>query len=261
MLNLDLTGKRALVTGANSGLGEATAKMLAAAGADVAINYVVHPDAAEEVAEAVRKTGSKSMTIKADISDEGEVDAMFDRIDAEWDGLDILVNNAGIDGKRQLSWESDTDEWRKVMEINLFGTFYCCRQALKRMVPAAQGVICNMSSVHETIAWGGYSAYASSKAGISMLTKTLAQEVAQHGIRVFAVAPGAIRTPINRSVWGDKESYADLMKKIPLGRMGTPDEIAKVITALVSDYGSYLTASTVFVDGGMTDFADFAHGG
>lgn len=261
MLNLDLHAKRALVTGANSGIGEATALMLADAGADVVVNYVDGAEAAEAVAAAVTAKGRRSFAARADISDAGQVANMVARMAQDWGGIDILVNNAGIDGKAAPGWDADVDAWRKVIEINLLGTFLCSREALRRMVPQKAGVIVNMSSVHEIIPWSGYSAYAASKAGVSMLTKTLAQEAAPFGVRVLALAPGAVRTPINRNVWGDPAGLADLNKKIPMGRLGEPDEVAKMVAVLASDFASYATGTTVFVDGGMTDFADFAHGG
>ena len=132
---------------------------------------------------------------------------------------------------------------------------------LAMLVPQAHGVIVNISSVHEEIAWSGYSAYTASKAGLGMMTKTLAQEAAPHGVRVLSVAPGAIKTPINQTVWSDPASLHDLLEKIPLNRLGEPDDIARMVVVLVSDAASYMTGRTVFVDGGMTDYPDFAHGG
>jgi len=261
MLNIDLSGKRALVTGANSGIGEAIVGKLAAAGADVVINFVTDPEAADAVAARVRAEGRKALTIRADIADPAQVEQMFAQMTTAWGGIDILVNNAGIDGASALGWEADTEAWRKVLEVNLFGAFYCCREALGRMVPQGAGVIINMTSVHEIIPWSGYSAYTASKAGISMLTKTLAQEAAPHGVRVLAVAPGAIKTSINQPVWSDKAGLADLDKKIPMGRLGERDEVASIVALLASGLASYMTGTTVFVDGGMTDFASFAHGG
>lgn len=261
MLTLDLKDKRALVTGANSGIGEAVALMLAEAGADVVVNYVAHPEAAEAVADQIRAKGRKALTILADISDADAVARMFAKMQAEWGGIDILVNNAGVDGKPNTAWETDPKTWTKVLEINLFGAFYCSREALGRMIPAKKGVIVNMSSVHEVIPWSGFSAYTASKAGVSMLTKTLAQEAAPYGVRVLAVAPGAIKTPINQNVWGDPAGLADLDQKIPMGRMGERDEIARMVAVLASDLASYATGTTLFVDGGMIDYADFAHGG
>ncbi len=260
-MKIDLKGKRALVTGGSSGIGHAIALALAAAGADVAINYINHQRAADAVVRSLKKRRGKGIAIQADISDPGAVAAMFKKIDEEWGGIDILINNAGMDGKRALSWETDFEDWRKVIEVNLFGAFYCASEALKRMVPKKRGVILGISSVHEEIAWSGYSAYTASKAAVSMMTKTLAQEAAPHGIRVLSLAPGAIKTNINRSVWESPKMLKDLLKKIPLNRMGKPEDIARMVVVLVSDVSSYVTGRTVFVDGGMTDFPDFAHGG
>ena len=260
-VEISITGKRALVTGANSGIGESIAAGLAAAGARVGVNYLVNPEAAEALAAGIRRAGGEAMALQADVSDADQVGRMFAAVDQAWGGIDILVNNAGVDGPRALTWEADAGAWERVLRINLVGGFLCAREALKRMVNQRSGVILNLTSVHEKIAWGGYGAYAASKAGLSMLTKTMAQEAAPYGIRVLSLAPGAIRTPINRAVWSDETSLADLLTKIPLGRMGEPDEIARVVTFLVSDAASYLTGSTVYADGAMIDYPDFAHGG
>jgi NAD(P)-dependent dehydrogenase (short-subunit alcohol dehydrogenase family) len=261
LLSIDLTGRRALVTGGNSGIGAAIVEALGAAGADVAINFVSHPEAAEAGADGVRAAGGRSLTLAADVADAAAVATMFQRLDAEWGGLDILVNNAGIDGPSMPGAEADLAQWRKVLEVNLFGSFYCAREALRRMLPQRRGVVLNLSSVHEVIPWSGYSAYTASKAGLAMLTRTLAQEAAPANVRVLAIAPGAIKTPINRSVWSDPAGLADLGRKIPLGRPGETGEIARMAVVLVSDVASYATGTTVFVDGGMCDYADFSHGG
>ncbi|QXE85184.1 3-oxoacyl-ACP reductase FabG [Geomonas nitrogeniifigens] len=260
-MNIRLDGKRALVTGGNSGIGEAISLCLADAGARVAINYVAHPEVAQSLAQRIQSQHGVAITIKADVANPEAVAKMFQRIDAAWGGIDILVNNAGIDGGRALGWETGIETWREVIEVNLMGAFYCAREALQRMVPQESGVILNISSVHEEIAWSGYSAYTTSKAAISMLTKTLAQEAAPHGIRVLSVAPGAVKTAINRSVWSDPANLHDLIKKIPLRRLGDPEEVARMVVVLVSDVASYVTGRTVFVDGGMTDYPDFAQGG
>ena len=186
---------------------------------------------------------------------------MFEQVDKAWNGIDILVNNAGVDGERQLSWETDLGKWNAVLQINLMGTFYCAHEALKRMVPQKSGVVLNISSVHETIPWTGYSAYTAAKAGVSMLTRTLSQEAAPFGVRVVALAPGAIKTPINQTVWNDPAGAKDLLEKIPLGRIGDTDDVANMVVFLVSDAAGYVTGTSVFVDGGMTDYPDFAHGG
>lgn len=260
-MDVRLDGKRAVVTGGNSGIGEAIALCLADAGARVAINYVTNPDAARSLVQKIQDQHGTAMAIKADVSDPDSIAIMFENIEAAWGGIDILINNAGIDGNRSFGWETDLAAWREVIEVNLAGSFYCAREALQRMVPRKSGVIVNISSVHEEIAWSGYSAYTASKAAVSMLTKTLAQEAAPHGVRVLAVAPGAIKTSINRSVWSDPGSLQDLQEKIPLKRIGEPEEVARMVVVLASDIASYVTGRTIFVDGGMTDYPSFAHGG
>jgi glucose 1-dehydrogenase len=260
-MQIRLDGKRPLVTGGNSGIGEAIALALVEAGACVAINYLSHPEAAQSLVQRIVGEGGEAMAVAADISDQNAVAAMFQKVDAVWGGLDILVNNAGIDGARALAWECDTAQWRKVIEVNLMGPFFCSREALKRMVPQKSGVVLNISSVHEEVAWSGYSAYTASKAAVAMLTKNLAQEAAPHGVRVVAVSPGAIATPINRAVWTDPTSREDLLRKIPLNRIGDPAEVARMVVVLVSEVASYVTGRSVFVDGGMTDYPDFEHGG
>jgi glucose 1-dehydrogenase len=260
-MNIRLDQKRALVTGGNSGIGKAIALGLADAGAKVAINYVTHPEAAELLVHQIKDRHGEAIAFQADVSDPDAIAQMFDQINDAWGGIDILINNAGYDGNRVFGWEADIAAWRKVIEVNLFGAFYCAREALRRMVPQKSGVVLTISSVHEQIAWAGYSAYTASKAAVGMLTKTLAQEAAPHGVRVLAVGPGAIKTPINRSVWSDPQGLQDLLEKIPLKRIGEPEEIARMVVVLVSDAASYVTGRTIFVDGGMTDYPDFAHGG
>lgn len=260
-MNISLAGRRALVTGANSGIGQAIALALAEAGADVVVNFVAHPEAADAVVAQIAGKGRRALALRADVSSESDVDAMFAQMDAQWGGIDILVNCAGIDGVRALAQDAKMADWRRVVEVNLFGAFDCARHALARMLAQGRGVILNISSVHEVIAWSGYSAYTASKAALGMMTKTLAQEAAPHGVRVLALGPGAIRTPINQSVWSDPAASADLLGKIPLGRMGRTDEIANMAVVLCSDAASYLTGTTVMVDGAMTDYPGFAHGG
>ena len=260
-MRIDLDGKRVLVTGGNSGLGAAMARGFADAGARVAINYLVRPEATDALVEEFETAGGEAIGLLADVSDAGAVEAMFAKLDEAWGGIDVLVNNAGIDGARATGWDSEPEAWSKVIEINLEGAYLCARQALKRMVKQGSGVVLNTSSVHEVIAWTGYSAYTASKAGLSMMAKSLAQEAAPFGVRVLCLAPGAIRTPINRAVWEDPQGYKDLLTKIPLGRIGEPEDIAGMAVVLASDVAAYMTATTVFVDGGMTDYPAFAHGG
>ena len=169
-MNISLDGKRALVTGGNSGIGEAISLALADSGARVAVNYVAHPDAAQSLVQRIEEQGGTAMALEADVTDPEAVSSMFGKLDREWGGIDVLVNNAGIDGPRANGWDADVTAWRKVIDVNLMGAFFCAREALRRMVPQSAGVILNISSVHEEIAWSGYSAYAASKAAVGMLT-------------------------------------------------------------------------------------------
>lgn len=256
-----LHGRVALVTGANTGIGRAIAERLGAAGAAVMVNYYDEPGLAEDVVGRIRSSGSDAECVHADVSRETEVAAMFAAVDRRWGHLDLLVNNAGIDGGRVLGWEAEPASWQQVIETNLLGSFLCSREALARMVPAKDGAIISITSVHEKIPWAGYSAYTASKAGLAMLMRTLALEAAPHGVRVLSVAPGAIRTPINRDVWLNPETRADLLEKIPTGHLGTADDIAEVVVFLAGHGARYMTGSTVYVDGGMTLYPSFAHGG
>jgi NAD(P)-dependent dehydrogenase (short-subunit alcohol dehydrogenase family) len=260
-MDLNLAGKRVLITGGNGGLGAAIAAAFAAEHAHVAINYIAQPEAAMALASNLRATAAEVLTLEADITDPVAVDSMFSTIDKTWGGLDVLINNAGVDGQRALTWDADIAAWSRVLQINLMGAFHCARAALKRMVAQRSGVVINTSSVHEQIAWSGYSAYAASKAGLSMLSKTLAQEAGPFGVRVLCIAPGAIRTSINSPVWQDAAGERDLLSKIPLGRVGEPQDVARLAVVLASDVANYVTATSVFIDGGMSDYPEFEHGG
>jgi glucose 1-dehydrogenase len=263
-----LVGQKALVTGANSGIGEAVAIGLARAGADVVVNYVTNPDAAQKVVEAIQAEGTKGLAIEADVSKEAEVEAMFKTAIEAFGTLDILVANAGL--QRDSSVVGMTlAQWNTVIGINLTGQFLCAREIVKEFlrrgvrkeVSCAAGKIICMSSVHEVIPWAGHVNYASSKGGINMMMKSLAQELAPHHIRVNAIGPGAIRTPINTSAWNTPEAYADLMKLVPYRRIGEPEDIANAAVFLASDMADYINGITLFVDGGMTCYPGFATGG
>lgn len=261
MIQIDLTGRRALVTGASSGLGRAIALSLGAAGARVGVHYLTDRSAAEAVMTEISQAGGSSAAFGADVGDPSQVARMFAEVEAQFGGLDILVNNAGMDGPRSACVDSDPVHWQRVITVDLQGPYYCTREALKRMLPQRRGVILQITSVHEFIPWAGYSAYTSAKAALSMFTKTVAQEVAADGIRVLAIAPGAIRTPINADVWGHPDSLRDLNEKIAMARPGEPEEIGRVAAFLVSDLASYITGTTLAVDGGMLIYPDFSHGG
>ena len=256
-----LEGRRALVTGANSGIGRGIALRLAQEGAAVAINYVAHPEDADAVVKEIGEAGAKAIAVQADITNEQQVDAMFAQAVAAFGGLDILVNNAGMETQHSFL-DMPLDAWRKVIDVDLTGAFLCAQRAARIMVQSGMGgAIVNISSVHQIIPWGGFSHYCAAKAGLDMLTKTAALELANQKVRVNAVAPGAIKTPINQNVWSNPDMMKDLIRKIPTERMGETDEIAKTVAFLCSDEASYVTGAVLFVDGGMTLYPEFRHGG
>jgi glucose 1-dehydrogenase len=256
------------VTGANSGIGKAVALGLAAAGADVVINYVTDPAAAEEVAHAIEAMGRRALTIKADVSREDEITAMFAKAVDHFGTLHIVVSNAGL--QRDAPFDQMTlEQWNTVIGVNLTGQFLCAREAARIFksrgvvedVSLAAGKIVCMSSVHQEIPWAGHANYAASKGGVMLLMKSIAQELAPYRIRVNSIAPGAIRTPINTAAWETPEAYRDLMTLVPYKRIGMPDDIAQAAVWLASDAADYVTGATLFVDGGMTLYPGFATGG
>jgi glucose 1-dehydrogenase len=265
---ISLAGQPALVTGANSGIGKAVALGLAAAGADVVINYVTDPAAAEEVAHAIEAMGRRALTIKADVSREDEITAMFAKAVDHFGTLHIVVSNAGL--QRDAPFDQMTlEQWNTVIGVNLTGQFLCAREAARIFksrgvvedVSLAAGKIVCMSSVHQEIPWAGHANYAASKGGVMLLMKSIAQELAPYRIRVNSIAPGAIRTPINTAAWETPEAYRDLMTLVPYKRIGMPDDIAQAAVWLASDAADYVTGATLFVDGGMTLYPGFATGG
>jgi glucose 1-dehydrogenase len=263
-----LAGQKALVTGANSGIGEAVAIALGQAGADVVVNYVVGEDRANAVAEGIRRSGVRAFAHRADVSQEDQVQAMFARTIAELSTIDILINNAGLQRDAPFH-EMTLAQWDAVIGVNLTGQFLCAREAIREFrrrgvvqaVSCSAGKIICISSVHEIIPWTGHANYAASKGGILMMMKTLAQEVAPQRIRVNGVAPGAIRTPINTAAWNTPEAYGKLMTLVPYKRIGEPEDIARAVVWLASDQSDYVVGASLFVDGGMTLFPDFAEGG
>ncbi|MFE9881473.1 SDR family oxidoreductase [Streptomyces sp. NPDC005784] len=263
-----LKGQRALVTGANSGIGLATAVALGRAGADVVVNYVVDADAAEKVVEQIKGFGVRSYAHEADVSNEDQVVGMVDRMVNDFGTIDIMVANAGLQRDASVT-EMTLAHWQKVIDVNLTGQFLCAREAAKEFmrrgivpeVSRSAGKIICMSSVHQIVPWSGHVNYASSKGGVGMLMQTLAQELAPKHIRVNAVAPGAIRTPINKDAWDTPQAEADLLKLIPYRRVGDPEDIANAVVAVASDLLDYVVGTTLYVDGGMTLFPGFATGG
>ncbi len=267
-INLKLRGQSALVTGASSGIGKAVAIALANEGANVVVNCSSHPERGQEVADEIKAKGGKAMVYQADVSKEEEVQGMFQAMYKEFGTIDILVNNAGLQ-KDSPFVDMTLGDWQKVIDVNLTGQFLCAREAarefLKRgVVPersvAAGKIIC-MSSVHEVIPWSGHVNYATSKGGILLLMKSIAQELAPQEIRVNGIAPGAIQTPINKEAWETKEALDKLLTLIPYKRIGRPEDIGKAAVWLASDESDYITGATIYVDGGMTLYPGFADNG
>lgn len=268
MAEKKLAGQSALVTGANSGIGEGVAIALGEAGANVVVNFVSNPDAANAVVEKIKAFGSNAIAIQADVSKEDQVQAMFQQMIATFGTIDILVNNAGLQRDAKFH-EMTLAQWQLVIDVNLTGQFLCAREAIREFlrrgpVPersAATGKIICMSSVHELIPWAGHVNYASSKGAIKMLMQSLAQEYGDRKIRVNSICPGAIQTPINKAAWETPEALNGLMSLIPYNRIGQPSDIGKLAVFLSSDDSDYITGSSMFIDGGMTVFEGFSTGG
>ncbi|AGO61745.1 glucose 1-dehydrogenase [Ferroplasma acidarmanus] len=261
MGKIDLTGKVAIVTGASGGIGKAIAIGLASAGASVAVHFGRNKNAADEVVNKIVAARGKAIAVSADMADPVAVEEMFRKVDSSLGPVDILVNSAGIDGVRAMLGDDDIENWKKVISINLYGPYFCSRMAIQRMKKKNRGVIINITSDHVNIPWQGYSAYCSSKAGLDMMAKTLAQETATMGIRVISIAPGAIKTAINKSVWENPDTLKDLDDKIAMGFPGDAEDVADAVLFAASDMAKYITGTTIVVDGGMLIYPDFRHGG
>ena len=262
-----LEGQKALVTGSSSGIGHGVAVALAKAGADVVVNYAGNKEKAEAVADEVSKFGGKVLVAKADVSNEEDVQAMFQLMIKEFGTIDILVNNAGLQQDSPFA-EMTLEKWNKVLGINLTGQFLCAREAVReftrrgmRDVSCALGKIICMSSVHEMIPWSGHANYATSKGGIMLMMKSIAQELAPQKIRVNNICPGAIKTPINKEAWDTPEALEELMNVIPYKRIGQVEDIGNTAVWLASDLSDYVNGTSIFVDGGMTLFPGFTTNG
>ncbi len=265
---LHLAGQRAIVTGANSGIGEGVARGLAEAGVAVAVNYVSGEDKARKIVEDINARGGRAIMVKADVSNEAEVKAMFAHVIDAFGSVDILVNNAGLQQDAPFH-EMSLQQWDKVIAVNLTGQFLCAREAVREFLRrgvvlalsrAAGKIIC-ISSVHDVIPWAGHVNYAASKGGVAMLMKSMAQELAPQAIRINSVSPGAIKTPINTAAWDTPEAEAELLKLIPYNRVGVVEDIARATAWLASDHSDYVNGATIYVDGGMTLYPEFARGG
>ena len=258
----------AIITGASSGIGAGVAKALAAEGAIVIVNYSSSPEKAEKVLNEIKEKGGEGLTIKADVSKEDEVIAMFQQTIKRYGTVDIMVKNAGLQ-KDSRFHDMTLEEWNHVIDVNLTGQFLCSREAIKEfmkrgVVPerskSAGKIIC-MSSVHEVIPWAGHANYSASKGGVMMLMKSIAQEYAPLKIRVNSIGPGAIRTPINHAAWQTPEAYNQLLKLIPAKRIGEAEDIGGAAVWLASDDSEYVNGITLFVDGGMLLYPGFEDNG
>ena len=263
-----LSGQKAVVTGANSGIGRAIAIALGHAGADVVVNYRDGEDVAMDVVRAIAAEGSRALAHRADVSREAEVVELFTRAIEQLGTVDILVNNAGL--QRDAAFHELTlEHWNTVLSVNLTGQFLCARAAVREFrrrglrpeVSRALGKIICVSSVHEVIPWAGHVNYAASKGGVMLMMKSLAQEVAPLKIRVNSISPGAIRTPINMAAWSTPEAHDALLELIPYKRIGEPEDIGRAAVWLASDASDYMTGTSLYIDGGMTLYPEFADGG
>ena len=265
---LDLSGQVAVVTGASSGIGQGVAIALGQAGAMVVVNYRGERDGADKTARAVEAAGSEALVVQADVSSEADVESLFHQTKERFGTFQIVVANAGLQ-QDAPAHEMSLDQWRKVIDVNLTGQFLCCRAAIREYlargpqpeISRATGKIICMSSVHERIMWAGHVNYAASKGGVMLMMQSLAQEYAEKRIRINSIAPGAIKTPINREAWSTPEALEKLLKLIPYGRIGEPEDIANAAVWLASDHSDYVTGETLYVDGGMTLYPGFQEGG
>ena len=257
-----------MVTGASSGLGWSIAESMGNAGADVAVNYRSGKESADELVDLIRATGRRAMAVQADVSKESDVQNMFSQVIEEFGTIDILVNNAGMQQDATID-EMTLDQWNRVIGVNLTGQFLCAREAIREFkrrgvraeVSHAAGKIICISSIHEVIPWAGHVNYAASKGGVMLLMKSIAQEVAPFKIRVNSISPGAIKTPINRDAWESEQAMNNLLKLIPYGRIGEPEDIGMTAVWLASDQADYLNGISILVDGGMSLYPAFASGG
>ncbi|WP_392890559.1 glucose 1-dehydrogenase [Pseudomonas migulae] len=264
---ISLDQQVALITGASSGIGAGAAKALAAAGAAVVINYNSQAEPAEQLARQINAQGGRALAIGADVSKEADVERLFAQTLEAFGSLDILVANSGMQ-KDANTVDMSLDDWNQVIGVNLTGQFLCARAALRIFtrqgiregVSRAAGKIIHMSSVHQRIPWAGHANYAASKGGVDMLMQTLAQEVSHQRIRINGIAPGAIRTAINRAATEGDAAQA-LLKLIPYGRIGDVEDIANAVVFLASDASDYIVGTTLFIDGGMSLYPEFRGNG
>jgi glucose 1-dehydrogenase len=246
-----LQGKVAIVTGASQGIGQGIAKRLGCDGARVIVDYVGTPEGAEETQRAIERCGSQGEIVQADVTRQEDICKLVDTAWEKFGSADILVNNAGME-KKSMFWDTPEADYDKIMAVNLRGPFFLTQAFVRRLRDARKpGRIINISSVHEDMAFPGFATYCCSKGGLRMLMRNLAVELGPLGITVSNVAPGAIATPINKALLEDKPKLNTLLANIPLGRLGTPDDVAGLVAFLASEEASYISGSTFVIDGGL----------
>lgn len=272
--SLKFKGQTVIVTGSSSGIGQACAIYFGGLGANVVVNYHSDEDGAKDTLEKIKEGGGEGIVVQADVSKEEDVISMFEQTIEKFGRLDVMVSNAGLQVDSPFL-EMTTKQWQKVIDVNLTGQFICIREAAKQFVKQAPkenkgmaintnlaiGKIVMMSSVHDVIPWAGHVNYAASKGGVSMMMKSVSQELAPYKIRVNSISPGAIQTAINKAVWSKQESLNELMNLIPYRRIGTAEDVAKAVAWLASDESDYVNGETLYIDGGMTLYPEFADNG
>jgi glucose 1-dehydrogenase len=248
---MELSGKTAIVTGSSQGIGQGIAVRLARDGANIVIDYRSHSEGAEETRKIVEAAGARALVVRADLSSLAQIKVLVDSAVNTFGNVDILVNNAGIEKHRDF-WEVSENEYDAVMAVNLKGVFFTTQMFVRQLQAAKRpGKVINISSVHQELPFPHFTSYCMSKGGMKMMTRNLAIELAPFGIIVNAVAPGAIETPINRSLLQDPQKLNPLLQNIPLKRLGKPADVAEVVAFLASARSDYITGTTIFVDGGL----------
>lgn len=263
-----LTGQCALVTGASSGIGAACAQALARAGAAVAVHYRSNAQGGREVADAITAAGGRALLLQADLAQPQACAQLVQQAAAQLGRLDILVANAGIQRDAAFT-DLSLEDWNAVLAVDLTAHFLCAQEAVRCFrgqgldagLSCALGKVVFVNSVHQRIPWAGRVNYAAAKGGLKLLMESMAQELSGEKIRVNAVAPGAIRTPINRASWKDENALRELLEQIPYGRIGEPEEVARAVAWLASDASDYVVGTTLFIDGGMALYPAFLGGG
>lgn len=268
MTDRPLAGQRAVVTGASSGIGKAIALAFATAGAAVVVNHHSDADGGKAVVDEIKAGEGRAVSVRADVSKPADVEKLFAAADDHFGGVDILAANAGAQADAPFL-EMTLEDWKSVIDLDLTGAFLCAQAAAKRVRrqglepkrSAALGKVIFVSSVHQRIPWAGHANYAAAKGGLKMLMETMAQELSEQKIRVNAIAPGAIKTPINAAAWDTPAAARKLLKLIPYGRIGEVEDVAKSAVWLASDQADYVVGTTLFIDGGMSLYPDFRAGG